>query len=191
LTDLVSLQLLKDFFNSLGNCNFNSQTNLQILDFRTSYLSNISLYALELLNFVILLHVNARLEFPLLNLRLRKRFLKGNFLIYLFGLGLHYFTFPIKNCGSILTYLKLIYGCNFLCKFFIKIKQSKLFFGKALLKSSFFKIFFTTGNILRTILKCDNIIGSLENESGLIGAYDLGLFSSINRFSSSLNLNLN
>lgn len=184
LSDVVSLQLLKDFFNSFGNCNFNNEGNqFQMTDFRTNYLANISLYKLELLNFIVVLYANVRLEFPLLNLRLRKRFLKGNFHVYAFGLGLNYFTFPIKNIGSIISYFKFIYGCNFLCKFLIKVKQSKIFFGKSILKSGFYLPFFSSGFFLKNLLKRDDLLGSLESEPGLIGAYDLGLFSSINKFS--------
>lgn len=176
------MQLLKDFFNSFGNNNFNSQTNFEMSDFRASYLANISLYELELLNFILLIFTNSRLEFPLFNLRLRKRFLKGNFQIFSFGLGLNYFTFPIKNLGGVCNYFKFIYGYNSLSKILLKIKQSKVFFGKAILKSSFFKSFFSSGFILSSIVNKDDLVGYLENESGLIGAYDLGLFSSINRF---------
>lgn len=180
--DLISLQIIKDFFTSYGNSNFISNTYIKNVDFRSNYLLNTSLYSLEFLDLVIMVGVNARLEFPLLNLRLRKRYLKSNdFLVYNFGLGLNYFTFPVINAGNLSSYLNLIFGKNSICKKIFKVQNSKLFLGKSILSTLNFKFISNLSQYcLRILNKFEGFISVLENQPGLIGAYDLGMFSSVN-----------
>jgi NADH-quinone oxidoreductase chain G len=184
--DLISLQTIKDFFNSYGHCNFIGSTTITNVDFRSSYLLNSSLYNLEFLDMVILVGVNTRLEFPLLNLRLRKRYLKSDdFVIYNFGLGLNYFTFPVENINSIFGYMYLMFGKNLICKKILKIKNSKIFLGKSLLKTPNFNCIYNLSTYSLSIINklypnYNNILGILENQPGSICAYDLGMFTSIN-----------
>jgi len=106
--DLESASALKDFFNSFG-CNNISYEKLSFsganLDFRFSYLLNVTLSFLEEASFVILLSANLRLENPLLNSRLRKNYMKNrgqkhkNFTVLSFGQGVSYGGYPIVNLG--------------------------------------------------------------------------------------------
>lgn len=86
LIDSETLVLLNDFFHELGSAFIIPQTfeNLS-LDFRSSYLLNLSLDVIEKADLFILIGLNIRLELPLLNLRLRKGFLYCNSLVISFG----------------------------------------------------------------------------------------------------------
>jgi NADH dehydrogenase (ubiquinone) Fe-S protein 1 len=86
LVDSETLVLLNDFFHEVGSSFVFSQnfSNLD-LDFRSSYLLNVSLPVIERADLFIFIGFNVRLELPLLNLRIRKAFLHGNSLVVSFG----------------------------------------------------------------------------------------------------------
>lgn len=69
-------------------------------------------------DFCLLIGTNPRYESPYLNLKLKKRFMKGNFKIFSFNSRKNS-VFPVTFLGSNLKKLKKITeGNNFLCKFF-------------------------------------------------------------------------
>lgn len=103
--DLETGLLLKYFFNSFGCSNIfyqGSSLNLINTDFRFMFLFNSKIIDLEEANFVLLIATNLRLENPLLNMRLRKNYIKrGPELIILsFGLTIDYSTYPVLNIGN-------------------------------------------------------------------------------------------
>lgn len=182
INDLTCLQSLKDFLNSFGCSNIKADTFLEKVDFRSNYLLNTSIHELEYLNLVILIGVNARFDFPLLNLRFRKRFLKGDFHIYTIGQGINYLTFPVENLGNITSLFKFIRGTSKLSKLLLKNKKSRIFLGKSNIKSFDYNIIFKILNICNkfTKQKEEDLVCVLENQTGLLGSYDLGLLCSIN-----------
>ena len=100
---------MKNFFNSFG-CSNISYENLFLeqipVDFRFTYLLNLTLQELEDVSFVILLNTNVRLENPLINSRIRKNYLKskGNpakmFTVISFGQAINYSGYPVNNLGN-------------------------------------------------------------------------------------------
>lgn len=184
LSDLTCLQGIKDFLNRFGCSNIKADTFLENTDFRNNYLLNISIYELEHLNFVILVGVNARFDFPLLNLRFRKRFLKGGFNIYTVGQGINYLTFPVENFGNMRSMLTFIKGMSSLCKLLLSNKKSRIFLGKSNIKTFDFNSIYKLTNFCNKLLNREDLVCILENQTGLLNSYDLGLFSSINRIKS-------
>jgi hypothetical protein len=110
--DLLSGISFKGFFNNIGCANiFYSGEKFSVIDFRSTYLLNLTIQAFEEVSLIVLFCTNLRMEVPLLNSRLRKNYdyVSGkNLLIYSLGLGLDYQNIPIKNIGN--YYFELIKG---------------------------------------------------------------------------------
>ncbi|KAJ1502940.1 hypothetical protein HMI54_001092 [Coelomomyces lativittatus] len=88
LADIPSMVVLKDFFSALDADQFSltsalSPPNVKNLDFRSQYLLNTPLMDMEHADAILLIATHPRLEAPLLNLRLRKAYLKGTDIAYL------------------------------------------------------------------------------------------------------------
>ncbi|RYE13131.1 MAG: hypothetical protein EOP34_09480, partial [Rickettsiales bacterium] len=62
---------------------------------------------IESFDVVLLINTNLRVENPLLNSRLRKNYLNNKGVIYSFGNGLTYSTYPVINIGNSLKSLML------------------------------------------------------------------------------------
>ena len=105
--------------------------NLNNIDFKCSYLFNSQLKNLEKADVCLLLGVNPRIEGAILNLRLRKRYLAGNFKIASFG-SFFDVSFPVYNLGSnISNFLKFIEGRHLFSKIFSKAKQPVIIIGQS------------------------------------------------------------
>jgi len=150
--DLDTAIALKDFFNGLGCSGLSLEDSFNFSsDLRVSYLLNTTIVSLENSYIILLLGTNLRIEIPLLNSRLRKNYLSTNkqLLVYSIGLAIDYLTFPVKNLGNSLYYLKSFFEGNsiilkdllfqnfvnpafFGIKFNLNIK-AKIFLGMALL----------------------------------------------------------
>ena len=86
-------------------------------DFLVNNLTNN--YKLNSSEFCLLLNVNTRYESSILNLKLRQRYLKGNFKLFSINSMIDY-TFPVKQIGSNLKILNnIIEGNNYLCQEFL------------------------------------------------------------------------
>jgi len=91
--------------------------NLKLNDLETEFLTNTK--TLDTSNLCLLLGVNTRYEGSHLNLKLRKRYLKGNFEILTLG-SVTDLTFPVKYVGNNLKLLKsIVEGNNQLSQLFI------------------------------------------------------------------------
>lgn len=105
--------------------------NLNNIDFKCSYLFNSQLKNLEKADVCVLLGVNPRIEGAILNLRLRKRYLDGNFKIASFG-SFFDVSFPVYNLGSnISNFLKFMEGRHLFSKIFSKAKQPVIIIGQS------------------------------------------------------------
>ena len=120
LSILILLEKKYSFFNVRKSSNFLKTTDFeQDLKLNTAANSN----KLQLSNSCLLIGTNPRYESPYLNLKLKKRFLKGNFNVYSFN-SQKDLTFPITFLGSNFKKVKkIIEGNNFLCETFKKSKK--------------------------------------------------------------------
>lgn len=129
--DLETVVSTKIFLNSFGCSNFNYQFNYDLVfDFRFSFLLNSTIIGLEDIFSCFFLGLNLRMEIPLLNVRLRKSFLKNDNFLLAFSLGfsLDNVSYPIINFGNNLGIFKKILTGHFeflnffLLKDFISLK---------------------------------------------------------------------
>merc|ERR1712157_685507 len=102
-----------------------STKSLNTVDFEQDFQINTATNSAKLQssNSCLLIGTNPRYESPYLNLKLKKRFLKGNFNVFSFN-SQKDLTFPITFLGSNFHKLKtIIEGNNFLCETFKKSKN--------------------------------------------------------------------
>jgi NADH-quinone oxidoreductase chain G len=154
------------------------------IDFKSFYLFNSNFKNLENADICLLLGVNPRIEGAILNLRLRKRYLAGNFKIASFG---SYFdmSIPTYNLGSTFSaLLKFVEGKHVFSKYFAKAKKPIIIIGQSLLEVLGEKELYS---ILKTLIKntaCLNKgwcgINILNNKASDSGKYEIGVKTSLN-----------
>jgi len=113
---------LRSLFNSIG-CNniYYYELSISKCDFRYMYLLNNTIRSLNNILDLLVIGSNIRLEAPLLNSIFRKNYLNfSNFKVYLIGLGLNYYNYPVINIGSSLISLyKYLLGLSIANKYFL------------------------------------------------------------------------
>jgi NADH dehydrogenase (ubiquinone) Fe-S protein 1 len=183
LADTETLIILSDFFRELGSGSvfFQEKFNLN-LDFRSSYLLNISPGFLEKIDLCIFIGINIRLELPLLNLRIRKAFLYNNALIISFGF-LTNLTYQYFQQGNNLNFLfKFLHGKSYACKCLIESNFPVIFLGSSFL-STVSEYFFL--DLFKNLNKYSNLITQtgwcglnlLDSRISSVASKELGLGS--------------
>lgn len=101
LASVESMVALKDLMNQFGSDNTDCrQMGEQIgSGNRSHYLFNTTIAGIEEADFCLLVGVDTRYEAPLVNARLRKRYLQGGFKIASIGTSLD-LTFPVQELGN-------------------------------------------------------------------------------------------
>jgi NADH-quinone oxidoreductase subunit G len=99
--DCESMLLLKELLASLGSDNIDCRQDGTALDAlnRSSYIFNSTLAGVEQADALILVGTNPRREAPVLNARIRKRWLMGNFSVGVIGASAD-LTYTTQNLGS-------------------------------------------------------------------------------------------
>nr|YP_009317218.1 NADH dehydrogenase subunit 11 [Palpitomonas bilix]YP_009317267.1 NADH dehydrogenase subunit 11 [Palpitomonas bilix]BAV82386.1 NADH dehydrogenase subunit 11 [Palpitomonas bilix]BAV82435.1 NADH dehydrogenase subunit 11 [Palpitomonas bilix] len=167
-----SLLVFKEFFNRLGSrrilTSFSANKDLHkctvnnLTDLRSNYIFNTTLSGVESADACLLIGTNPRKEAPLLNLRLRKRFLKGSFIVGSIGAPVD-LTFETVSLGnSFQTLADIAKGNHFFCKVLNTAKKPLIIINSDLLSSSEGTAIW---NSLQTIIKNTNIIS--DNWNGL------------------------
>jgi len=122
--EIISILMLLEKKYSFFNIR-KSTKSLNTVDFEQDFQINTATNSAKLQssNSCLLIGTNPRYESPYLNLKLKKRFLKGNFNVFSFN-SQKDLTFPITFLGSNFHKLKtIIEGNNFLCETFKKSKN--------------------------------------------------------------------
>lgn len=181
LVDSETLVVLNDFFHNLGSSNvFYQKILTNDVDFRSSYLLNVSLDLVEKADLFIFIGLNIRLELPLINLRIRKSFLYSNSLIISFGfltsLTYQYFQ-QGHTINSVLTFLN---GKTFVSKCLLDSKFPLILLGNTSFKnfdhSSFLKQFLVLGKYTNLISNYGWFgLNVIESRISVIAAKDLGI----------------
>lgn len=187
--DLESAAMLKNLLSLFGKASFlNKESNLvKEIDFEYLYKFNSTIMNLENCDICLLIGVDPRKEASILNLHLRKRYLKGNFVVANIGSGLN-LTFPCTQLGcSSKDLIKLAQGQSDFCRVLKKAKKPVIIFG-----SNFFKDF--SENMGRLILnflaknsKADRKdwsgVNFLSFQASQVGCSEVGIASSNEKFS--------
>lgn len=133
LVDLESTMALKLLTNKMGYCNL---TNLDYIkynkinsDLRSYYLFKYNLEDFKKIDLCFFLGTNIRYELPLLNLRLRKIYMKYKILFV--SLGARYdLTYFYNQIGvSINTFMRILEGRHWFNNFFVKANEPLILFG--------------------------------------------------------------
>ncbi len=100
LCDAESMFALKELMGSLGATNLDCRQDGAKLDarVRAGYLFNTTIAGIDKADACLLVGTNPRLEAPIINARLRKRFLAGGFAVGAIGPALD-LTYPVENLG--------------------------------------------------------------------------------------------
>jgi NADH-quinone oxidoreductase subunit G len=101
LADVEAMLALKDLMTALGSANIDCRQDGAALDpsCRAGYLFNTVIVGIERADACLLIGTNPRLEAPIINARLRKRWLQGGFTAAAIGPTLD-LTFPVAGLGS-------------------------------------------------------------------------------------------
>lgn len=178
--DVESILLL-NFLIKKYNGQFVDFDNFSIsnIDFKSFYLFNSNFKNLENADICLLLGINPRVEGAILNLRLRKRYLAGNFKIASFG---SYFdmSVPIYNLGSTFpALLNFIEGRHTFSKYFAKSKKPIIILGQSFLEVLGEKQVHSILKILVKNTACLNKgwcgINILNNKASDTGKYEIGV----------------
>jgi NADH-quinone oxidoreductase subunit G len=101
LVDAESIMILKDIMTALKSPNMDCMQEGAKVDFanRTNYLFNTTIAGIEQSDYCILIGANPRHEATLINARIRKRSLRGNYPIYSVG-ECGDLTYPVTHLGD-------------------------------------------------------------------------------------------
>ncbi len=99
--DVETMTALKDLLGELGSANMDCRQDSAALDpsCRASYLFNSTVAGIESADACVLIGTNPRLESPVLNARIRKRYLMGGFPIAAIGSD-DDLTYPVTHLGA-------------------------------------------------------------------------------------------
>jgi len=174
LETLNLLVLLEKKYPFLTLRQLNSNNILKDIEYNLITNSANNTLNLNSSNLCLLIGINSRLESSTLNLKLRQRYLKGNFQIFSLNSFID-LTFPVKNLGSNLKIFKnIIEGNHFFCQELKKAKNITIIYNSTLFSrndAAQLNLFF---NFLNNVLKIYNnswiginCINSTINEFGL------------------------
>ncbi|AAZ68464.1 NADH-quinone oxidoreductase subunit NuoG [Ehrlichia canis] len=101
LVDCESVLLLKELMHKLGSSNIECRQDGSVVPAhnRAFYLFNTGISKIENADLCLLINTNIRLEAPIINARLRKRYLHGGFTIANLGVY-NNFNYSVKNLGN-------------------------------------------------------------------------------------------
>jgi len=180
-TDVETTVGLKEFINKLGSSNINNSGLYQedyFEDLSSYYRFNVSKEDLDKADFCLLIGTNVRWEAPILNIKLRKLFLKG-VNIYNFGFksSSNYFIKQLGNNPAVL--LQLFEGSHWLCTKLAKAKNPLIIIG-----SSFFHRTDVIKNLLPYFLQISKRINwqglnVLPQTSSIINRLEVGCVKGI------------
>jgi NADH-quinone oxidoreductase subunit G len=110
LADVEAMYALKELLRALGSPHTDCRQDGAALDpsVRASYLFNTTIAGIEQADALLIVGANPRKEAPVLNARIRKRYLRGNFPIGVIGDALD-LTYPYHHVG---TTPDLLAGCK-------------------------------------------------------------------------------
>ena len=101
LADCESILLLKELMHELGSPNIECRQDGSIVptNSRAFYVFNTGISNIENADLCLLINTNIRLEAPIINARLRKRYLQGGFRVASLGLY-NNFNYKVENLGN-------------------------------------------------------------------------------------------
>lgn len=140
LVDCESIVVLKDILLSLGTPHFDCRQDgaCHNAENRSSYIFNSTIKGIDEADFILLLATNIRQEAPIINARIRKRYLRQGLPeadLTIAAIGPQYdLTYPYEHLGSHAPTLKEIHeGSHPICEKLAKAKKPLLIIGQGAL----------------------------------------------------------
>nr|YP_010139055.1 NADH dehydrogenase subunit 11 [Lithodesmium undulatum]QQJ94663.1 NADH dehydrogenase subunit 11 [Lithodesmium undulatum] len=189
--NLLTILSQKYSFIQIKKIEFNSNIN----DFDSNFiLNNFHTNNFDNSNLCLLINVNSRFEGTNLNLKLRQRFLKGNFKIVLVG-SLVKLTFPVEYLGSNLEVLKdITEGNHAFCQQLTSSINPIIIYGSEVLKRKDSTEIINLLNCLKGLysknMLINNEINLLNSSINDVGVTNLNFFKQFSNtdFSNSMGL---
>ena len=176
-----SMTALKDLTLALGSTNIDCRQDGALLDAscRASYVFNTTIAGIEDADACLIIGSNVRIEAPIVNVRLRKRFLMGGFRVGMIGENVD-LTYMSDNLGAGTETLKEIsQGKNSFCRILQKAKKPMLIIGQGALTRPDGRAVLTSARIIAEkygMIKKDwNGFNVLHTAAARVGGLDLGL----------------
>ena len=180
LADCESMLALKDLMTAMGSTNIDCRQDGAKLDasVRSSYLFNSTIAGIEQADALVLVGCNPRLEAPILNARIRKRWVAGNFIVGVIGseTNLTYATTPVGTSAKDLEVLAAG-KCDF-ANVLKDAKRAMIIVGQGALKgedgAAVLNLARQTANKLGMIKAGWNGFNVLHTAAARVGGLDLG-----------------
>ncbi|UOD98303.1 NADH-quinone oxidoreductase subunit NuoG [Ehrlichia ruminantium] len=187
LADCESMFLLKELMHKLKSDNLECRQDGSILpnNYRPLYLFNTGISNIHKADLCLLINTNIRLEAPIINARLRKRYLQGN--IHIASIGTYdNFNYRVENLGNYCSVLQDILDENTDFSQLLKsAKNPMLILGQdALIDNYGYTVFTLAIKIAEKfgMLRHDwNGFNVLHKAAARVGALDVGFVPSYNK----------
>ncbi len=180
LADCESMLLLKELMQSLGSSNLDCRQDKAKLipKNRGAYVFNTTIAGIENADLCLLINTNPRIEAPIINARLRKNYLSGNFVVASVGPDIDY-LYDVKKLGDDPSILESIAaGTHAFCCALNNAKNPMLIIGQdALIRDDASSILALAGKIAEkfNMIREDwNGFNVLHKAAGRIGGMDVG-----------------
>lgn len=185
LVDCESTMVLKDLLMSIGTPHFDCRQDgtCHNADNRSSYIFNSTINGIEEADFILLLASNVRHEAPIINARIRKRYLQQGLPGKDLGIAVigpaYDLTYPYEHLGSHAPTLKEIHeGSHPICEKLAKAKKPLLIVGQGALNRrdsrQILKLSQEIAEKYHFVSKNWNGFNVLHTAAGRVGALDLG-----------------
>ena len=184
---METLYCIKEFFNTtIKSRNLDSRSDFFYInnENRQNYIFNVGLNGIEDSDLIVLIGTNPRYEATILNLKIRKSYLKNKTDIYSLG-DLGDLTYPYKIVDTNTETIKnIVENKNDLSNKIINAKKPLIIIGQSALKIKSSKyIFEELKKFLRKNNKINNEWNSLNivsNNASTVGSFDLDIINSNN-----------
>jgi len=186
-SNLETLLAARDLANNLGVRNLEYKNYNALLDntFKSNYSFNGSIKDIESADTCLIINTNPKYDATLLNARLRKRFLRGNFSVGLIG-SYTDLTFPFTHIGNSLgTLIQIVVGKHPFCKKLVNGNNVHLIFcGEGDFDITTSEILYELKSKLKCVLssiKSTKMTFSyLHTGANNVGALELGISGNLN-----------
>jgi NADH-quinone oxidoreductase chain G len=186
-SNLETILAAKDLSHTLGIRNLEYKSFNSLLDntSRNNYSFNGTIGDIENADTCLIINTNPKYDATLLNARLRKRFLKGNFSVGLIG-SYTDLTFPFTHIGSsIEALIQVVEGKHSFCKKLMSGSNVRVIFcneGEVNTFSAeiFYELKDKLASLLLDIKSIKTTLSYLHTGANTVGALDLGISQSVN-----------
>jgi NADH-quinone oxidoreductase subunit G len=178
LANVEATYAMRDLMHALGSDNIDCRQDGAFLptSHRGDYLFNSTIAGIDKADLILMIGTNPRVEAPIINTRIRGRYLKGGLTLVNIG-NAHDLTYPIWQLGeNPQILLDIASGNHELCELIAGAKNPLLILGMEALQSGSAEAIYVAGKAIAANMQRENWNGFniLHNVAGRVGALDVG-----------------